>query len=125
MTKPHSSLLKQAELLAKENPDALVTMINVRGEFQYVSPNSQRLVGYTAAEALGRPFSEFVHPGDVAALYLASQTALLNEKSPDVNMRTIHKDGHEIPMRGYAIKLLDPATGDPYLLSLGFLRESR
>ena len=48
-----------------ENSRDLVFTLNVPGEFVYVSPSAQGLLGYTAADLIGKSFLSLVHQEDV------------------------------------------------------------
>ena len=40
----------------------LITVVDTDGTIQYVSPNTERVLGYTAEDTVGRDIMEFVHP---------------------------------------------------------------
>src|SRR5690606_3845869 len=63
------------------------------GYFKRVNPAWERILGYTEAELLGRPYVEFVHPDDREATH--GQAARLNEGRDVVYFenRYLHKDG--------------------------------
>ncbi|MEW5725723.1 MAG: PAS domain-containing protein, partial [Thermodesulfobacteriota bacterium] len=42
----------------------VVFVLDKDGRFNYVSPSSRRATRYGSEELLGRPFSDFLHPGD-------------------------------------------------------------
>ena len=67
---------KLAELALRANEDRFRTliehgsdvffMLTLEGRVAYISPNVERLLGYTPAEVLGQLFDPFLHPADMA-----------------------------------------------------------
>ncbi len=49
------------------NSRDLLVVVDPEGIFQSVSPSWTRILGYTADEAVGRSFRQFIHPDDLAA----------------------------------------------------------
>jgi PAS domain S-box-containing protein len=117
MSNPHADILAEAARTAAAHPKALVTLIDLDGVFHYVSPSAVTIVGFTPAEAIGRPFIEFVDPAYIDHLALAIQDALLNEQSVAITMRSKVKSGGYRTLRGFARRLIDPDTEEIFLLS--------
>lgn len=44
----------------------MVCIVNDSGRIQYASPAVETVLGYSAAELLGRPIAEYIHPDDVS-----------------------------------------------------------
>jgi PAS domain S-box-containing protein len=66
----HTRQLAEKELnyrLLAENSTDLITRHTFTGEYLYVSPASQRLLGYKPDEMLGRALYDFLHPDDLAS----------------------------------------------------------
>ncbi|HSV16452.1 MAG TPA: response regulator, partial [Tepidisphaeraceae bacterium] len=57
-----------------ENSSDIISRHNAAGEYQYVSPAAQTVLGYDPQELMGRPLSVFIHP-DQAALVEVWQEA--------------------------------------------------
>ena len=64
------------------------------GYFKRVNPAWQRVLGYTDAELLARPYIEFVHPDDRAGLDARSgESSRPGEELLHFENRYLHKDG--------------------------------
>jgi diguanylate cyclase (GGDEF)-like protein/PAS domain S-box-containing protein len=76
-----------------QNVSDLVTVVNGRGEIQYISPALEHMLGYTPEELrTGRP--DLVHTEDLPLLAAAFQRAAPPGEAPAVTTcRTLHKDG--------------------------------
>ncbi|HAN44933.1 MAG TPA: hypothetical protein DCQ32_00045 [Cyanobacteria bacterium UBA8156] len=48
-----------------ENAGEIIFMLNAEGQFSYVSPSWQKVVGNSPASVIGRHFAEFIHPDDL------------------------------------------------------------
>lgn len=57
-----------------EDINDVAFILNLEGEFLYVSPAIARVSGYQVQELVGRSFAEFIHPDDLAELQEAIQT---------------------------------------------------
>lgn len=77
------------------NP-ALFCKANAEGRFLWVSPSWSRLLGYSEAQLLARPFLDYVHPEDLDAT-LAAMTRL-NDGAPitDFVNRYRRADGEQL-----------------------------
>ena len=58
------------QLIADSEQDLIVTFES-DGVIRYVSPACRTLLGYEAAELIGHPLQDFVHPSDLAGSYFA------------------------------------------------------
>ena len=56
---------KRFRSLVQEGAD-LIAILDLEGEFQYVSPNYKQYLGYTEKELIGKNGFSFFHPDDVA-----------------------------------------------------------
>ncbi|UZJ57049.1 hypothetical protein CBS101457_006369 [Exobasidium rhododendri] len=52
-----------------DNANDLIHVLSLKGNFLYVSPSVERLLGYKAEEMIGRSISEFCHPSDVVPVF--------------------------------------------------------
>ena len=77
-----------------ENGNAVILVIDAAGLIKYESRGIERVLGYTAAERIGRPSVELVHPEDVNRVRSAYQRMLEEEPQPvAVEFRMRRKDG--------------------------------
>jgi two-component system sensor kinase FixL len=96
--------------------DALVVIDEV-GVIQSFSEAAQALFGWTAAEAVGRPFSELMPPGEDAAL---SAPSVADSDREDVSgsfrkLTGLRKDGGEFPME---LRIGEVRIGDKRFLTM-------
>ncbi|HWQ65061.1 MAG TPA: PAS domain S-box protein, partial [Methanospirillum sp.] len=54
--------------LIVENSHDLIYTLNSKGEFLYVSPSFQTVLGYSPDELIGHPFQPLIHPDDIHQL---------------------------------------------------------
>ncbi len=77
-----------------EHASDIVYSLTPDGEFLYISPNWQELMGEPAEKAIGRNFRQYVHPEDV---HLCEEflARVLEEEQPQtsVEYRTLRPDG--------------------------------
>jgi diguanylate cyclase (GGDEF)-like protein/PAS domain S-box-containing protein len=72
----------------------IVTVVGFDGVVRYISPNCERLIGFTAEELVGNSAVENIHPDDIDGLMetLGSQLAGDADQRP-VEYRQRHRDG--------------------------------
>lgn len=98
--------------LLAENISDLIMRTNAAGEFVYVSPSSQTLLGYAPQELLGRSGFDFVHPDDLAALVqLYSQILTEPLRTAFATWRFRHTQGHYLWMEFAARIVRTESTG--------------
>jgi PAS domain S-box-containing protein len=78
-----------------ENSSDLVVLLDAQGTFLYCTPSSERVLGYTLVDVVGRNATEFVLPDDVPIVLQTLQDAV---QAPQVSMplvkyRVWHQDG--------------------------------
>jgi diguanylate cyclase (GGDEF)-like protein/PAS domain S-box-containing protein len=77
------------------------------GRFLFVSAESERVVGWTAEELVGRNAHGLVHPEDLALVTEARTAVLAEEGLRNTKFRFLHKDGHYRWMESTATALRD------------------
>ena len=79
--------------LIEHAPDG-ITLVDASGKLQYVSPSTQRILGYSFDEVIGRDPSELTHPDDLPRL-LGVLHDLMHQPGHTriVQYRFRHKDG--------------------------------
>jgi PAS domain S-box-containing protein len=76
-----------------ENVLELVSQIDVRHVFQYVSPSHKRLLGYEPEDLLGKPFFDMIHPDDLKTARAALQSVLNNGSTARMEVRFRRANG--------------------------------
>jgi PAS domain S-box-containing protein len=77
-----------------EHSSDLVSVLSLDGCLVYVSPSHERVLGYTAAELIGRSAFEVIHPDDVERIQAMVGEAMARATSTATSeARFRHKDG--------------------------------
>ncbi|TWT01891.1 PAS domain S-box protein [Planomicrobium sp. CPCC 101079] len=100
LKKAEAELQKSQEKykLITESTFDIITLINLSGLIEYVSPANEKILGYPDHTYIGSPFTTNVHPEDAFDL-MESVTSLIDGGKPvPVEIRFLHKDGHYIWM---------------------------
>ncbi len=89
-----------------ESVQDIIYKISPAGIFTFVSPAVEQLLGYTAAEAMGKHFTLFVQPDHRAALQTFYQTMLTTrQESTYHEFPALTKDGREVWI-GQTVRLI-------------------
>ncbi|HYE42444.1 MAG TPA: PAS domain S-box protein, partial [Caulobacteraceae bacterium] len=80
--------------LLAENATDMIGRIDLDGVTLYVTPSIEKLMGYPAAEMIGRKTLEFVHRDDGAALVAGYRRVMMGGPSERIEYRFRHRDGH-------------------------------
>lgn len=92
-----------------ENANDIVYSLTPTGEFTYVSPNWQEMLGEPPDRPLGRNFAEYVHPDDIALCQAFLGDIVTNDTSRrGVEYRVRHADGHFVWHSSNGAPLRDP-----------------
>jgi PAS domain S-box-containing protein len=122
MPKLSGGIMSEVEKVVRENPDAAVSLMDLEGLCCYWSPSAQSMFGYSAQDlldAIGRHYSQFTDPRELARNQLAYQDALLNGESINIQSDVKLKSGGYRRMSGTGRQLVDESTGDIYVLFIG------
>ena len=85
-----------------ENLNDIIFTLDRNGNFKYITPNSQDILGYKMEQMIGASFGAVVHRDDLAACFHYIEKAFNNEPYRDpINYRVMHADGK---WRWYAAK---------------------
>jgi diguanylate cyclase (GGDEF)-like protein/PAS domain S-box-containing protein len=77
-----------------ENASDIVFLLSVDGQFEYVSPNVNAMLGYAVEDVVGRSLVEFVHPDDVVGIRrLIGRACRSGDRVHDNEFRLRHRDG--------------------------------
>jgi diguanylate cyclase (GGDEF)-like protein/PAS domain S-box-containing protein len=105
----------------------LIAHCGIDGRYIHVSPSYRTVIGRDAAEMVGQPVFQFLHPDDQEAAAAALARILAGEDIDDViEVRKRHRDGHYISLGTKVRKVTDPATGTVFgavLVSRDITRE--
>jgi len=71
----------------------IIYTLSMTGEFLFVSPSSEKVLGYDPAEAVGKSYKEFVHPDDHDSSAEAMRSVLSESSPRPIEYRARHKDG--------------------------------
>ncbi|WP_417657553.1 diguanylate cyclase domain-containing protein [Pseudidiomarina aestuarii] len=78
-----------------ENANDIIYTVSAEGEITYLSPNWEKLLGYSIQDSLGTSFTEFVHPDDVSRCYRFLESVLAEDhKYESVEYRVRHARGY-------------------------------
>lgn len=71
----------------------LQVVVGIDGYFKWASPTFERMLGWTVDEITSRPWTDFLHPDDIATSEAEIERVLLGNKSFVFENRYRHKDG--------------------------------
>jgi len=74
----------------------IVIILDLKGNFQYVSPQVYEISGFRPEELIGKSGFKFMHPNDIKNAIGILKEAMEKKKRVYIEYRTIHKDGHYI-----------------------------
>jgi len=86
-----------SRLLLDQSHD-LVFVLSLKGNFLYMSPSSERLLGYKPHEMVGKSISEFCHPSDVVPLFRELKDSTSNASISAAAKRFTRADGSANPL---------------------------
>src|ERR1041385_5960274 len=100
-----------------DRSDDFVLLIDKQGIIRYVSPAVERLLGWKAAEMIGRPRTEFVLPEKFQD-YIKMNGQFPPRTSMELHERWKHADGSIRYMDGSVTNLIDDPEVTAYLKTL-------
>ncbi|MDR3679428.1 MAG: PAS domain S-box protein [Flavipsychrobacter sp.] len=109
LEKAHVDLIKSEKYFKAliENIFDAISLHNEAGEILYQSPATERITGYTLAEAKTMNVAQFFHPDDMQETMKRLQNVQSNPGKPIYGIRRMrHKDGHYIWTEGTSTNLL-------------------
>ncbi|WP_225895688.1 PAS domain S-box protein [Dendronalium phyllosphericum] len=91
-----------------ENALDIVKILDVDGSICYESPSVEKVLGYPAAELIGKNFLNYIHPEDFANTYSSFTHAIKSsEVTAPIEFRCRHKDGSWRIVEAISQKFLD------------------
>jgi len=100
--KKHSNdhkVIEESEELYKNiinNLMDIIIVLDLKGNFIYVSPQTYNLSGFKQEEVIGKSGFKFMHPDDINKAAIALKDGIKQKKKVYIEYRTIHKEGHYI-----------------------------
>jgi len=85
--------------LLADHANDIITIFDLDGYLDYLSPAITKVLGYTPEELIGRPVSDIIHPEDYPATQAAYRDYIVSgdwASAPRVQYRARHKAGHYI-----------------------------
>ena len=105
--------LEQSEaryrLLADESND-IITIFDLSGRIEYISPAVEKILGYQPDELLGSNVRDVIHPDDCDATFAAYSAYVRNKNWEDglrVRYRAMHKDGYVVWAEAHPSPVMD------------------
>ena len=86
----NQDMLKKREKhlsLITDNMMDLITRINAKGEYKYVSSSSHKILGYTPENMLGKNILEMIHPNDLEIVKSSTRKAIYAHSSNEIEYR--------------------------------------
>jgi PAS domain S-box-containing protein len=91
---------KRFQALVQSNDEPIV-MLDSTGNVTYVSPATERLMGYSFDEFMGKDGSLFFHPDEMEVVYQRMEESIKNPGKPIFKQNRVkHKEGHYIWTEG-------------------------
>lgn len=105
---------KERFRLLAENSTDLISRINKQAVYEYVSPASKTILGYSPDETEGTTVFEYIHPDDKSRLKELYQNILEGQDSYKIRYRVKQKKAGWIWVETVGRALIDPETNEVY-----------
>ena len=76
----------------------MVIILDLKGNFQYISPQIYDISGFKPEELIGKSGFKFMHPDDIKNAAETLREAIVKKKSVYIEYRTIHKNGYYLDL---------------------------
>ena len=73
-----------------------ICIVDLQGNFAYISAAGERIFGYPPGEMLGRNMVDFIHPDDLARTLRAAESIVAGQPLPYFENRYVRKDGQVV-----------------------------
>ncbi|KQT81084.1 PAS domain S-box protein [Methylobacterium sp. Leaf466] len=103
--------------LLAENTSELIMLGHDDGRRSYISPASERLLGYTPEELSAMRLSEYVHPDDLETLYTATRSLIGGRSEATCEYRSRHKGQRWIWVEGVFRRIPDAQSNEPTIVA--------
>jgi two-component system cell cycle sensor histidine kinase/response regulator CckA len=109
-----------------ENTSDIITLIDSSGVIKYTSPSTHRLLGYTAAEMVGRSVFEFLDPSELDSVRRGLGDALSDPGArPPAEYRFRHRDGTWRILEGISSRLVSEGGDTDLVVNARDITERR
>ncbi|PJZ47335.1 PAS domain-containing protein [Leptospira brenneri] len=109
---PDAEILHLVTAISRE----LVCLHEPDGTYIYVSPNSEKIIGYKSEELIGKNPYDYFHPDERRLIQERShQPILRGEENIHSTFRFLHKDGNYIWLQSDNRLTIHPTTGAKYI----------
>ncbi len=99
-----------------ENALDIVKILDIDGTIRYESPSVEKVLGYPAAELIGKNLLDYIHPDDSTNTYYSFTHAIQNSGvTAPIEFRCRHKDGSWRILEAISQKFLD-TTADTRIM---------
>lgn len=113
------SLKVVTEGMVRNNPDAMVTVIDQNDTFLYASPSATKLFGHAPTDIVEHPASDFFGRQDIVQLRLIVRGAIQSAQSATTSRSVKLKFGGTKCMSGPAYGYVDVQTRQGYAIAIG------
>lgn len=103
--------------LLAENTSELIMLGHDDGRRSYISPASERLLGYAAEELGAMRLADYVHPDDLGLLYAATRTLSRGQAEATCEYRARNKARGWIWVEGVFRRIPDAQAGEPTIVA--------
>lgn len=94
----------------------IIIVLDLKGNFLYVSPQSYDISGFKQDELIGKSGFAFMHPDDIQKAVAVLAEAIKHRKKIYIEYRTIHKEGHYIAVAASG-RIVD-MDGEPRIFAI-------
>lgn len=103
--------------LLAENTSELIMLGHDDGRRVYISPASQRLLGFTPEELGAMRLRDYVHPDDLDRLYAATRRLTAGEDQVSLVYRALHRTRGWVAIEGGFRRIPDAAPDQPSIVA--------
>jgi PAS domain S-box-containing protein len=89
----------------------IISRISGDGVYRYISPASERILGFAPAEVVGTPWVDYLHPDDRVEEKAAIDRLLAGERSITFTARFRHRNGHYVWLETLIRVVVDQRSG--------------
>lgn len=109
-----------------ENALDIVKILDVDGSIRYESPSVEKVLGYPAAELIGKNLLDYIHQDDFANTYHSFIDAIQSsEVTAPIEFRCRHKDGSWRMLEAISQKFLDNTAGTRIMVNCRDITERK